>query len=92
MIAFINIYNDYIYELKYENRFNYLIQINSIAFYIQIFQNLVIFLNINNKFQYIIFYNEFNNKIKEAIIIMGCKKKIQFLINQIINLDQIFYQ
>ena len=47
----------------------------------------MIFLNIDNKFQYIIFYDEFNDKIKEIIIIMKYKLKIQSLINQAINLD-----
>ena len=81
MIIFNNIYDNHVYELKYENRLNYFIQINSMIFYIQIFQSFMIFLDIDNKFQYIIFYNEFINKIKEIIIIMKYKTKIQSLIN-----------
>ena len=92
MTALINIYDDHIYELKYENRLNHLIQIDSIASYTQIFQNLAISLDIDDKSQCIMFYDEFNNKIKEAIIIARRKSKIQFLINQAINLDQMLYQ
>ena len=92
MITLINIYNNHIYELKYENRLNRFIQIDLTISYTQIFQSLMIFLDIDNKFQCIMFYDEFNDKIKEVIIIAECKSKIQSLINQAINLDQMLYQ
>ena len=91
MIVLINIYDNHVYELKCENRLNRFIQINLTAFYIQIFQNLMISLDIDDKFQYIMFYDKFNDKVKEVIIIARCKSKIQSLINQAINLDQMFY-
>src|SRR5947207_14443453 len=92
MTALINIYNDHVYELEYEDRLNRLIQTGSTASYTQIFQSLAIFLDIDDKSQCIMFYDGLNDKIKEAIIIAKRKSKIQLLINQVINLDQMLYQ
>jgi hypothetical protein len=92
MAALTNIYGDRAYELECEDRLNRLIQTGSAASYAQTFQSLAIPLGIDDKSQCIMFYGGLNDKVKEAIIIAGRKSKIQALINQAINLDQMLYQ
>ena len=92
MAALTNIYGDRAYELECEDRLNRLVQTGSAASYAQTFQSLAIPLGIDDKSQCIMFYGGLNDKVKEAIIIAGRKTKIQPLINQAINLDQMLYQ
>src|SRR5205814_6917760 len=87
-----NIYGDCAYELECEDKLNSLVQTGSAASYAQTFQSLAIPLGIDDKAQCIMFYGGLNLEVKKAITIAGRAKKIQPLIDQAINLDQMLYQ